>query len=100
MKETFYTKPIHYAPVPAPPDREDLAPDDKHYSVVKFDDWKAPTDSDFWQTVTELDNLDELPISSIGRGESLVIYDVHGNTIASWEGPDHPTAQDFPTNDF
>lgn len=82
--------------MPTPPDRADLAPDEKRYSAVKFDEWKPPTDADFFHKVREFDDLEALPVTSIGRGESLVIYDADGNTVASWDGPDHPTASDIP----
>lgn len=82
--------------MPAPPERDELAPNNKRYSAVKFDEWKAPTDPDFYNIITEFDDPDTLPVTSIGRGESLVIYDANGNAIASWEGPDHPTAINIP----
>ncbi|TKX64361.1 hypothetical protein [Halorubrum sp. GN12_10-3_MGM] len=82
--------------MPAPPSRNELAPDDRRFSAVKFDEWKAPTDPDFYYKVAEFDDSDALPVTSIGRGESLVIYNTDGNTVASWEGPDHPTASKIP----
>jgi hypothetical protein len=82
--------------MPAPPSRDDLSPGKKQYSAVKFDEWKAPTDSDFFHKLGEFDDLDDLPVTAIGRGESLTIYDADGRTVASWDGPDHPTASDIP----
>ncbi|MDL0122392.1 hypothetical protein [Halobacterium salinarum] len=82
--------------MPAPPSRSYLAPEEKQYSAVKFDEWKAPTDPAFYTELGEFDDPDELPSTSIGRGESLVVYDADGKTVASWDGPDHPTATDVP----
>ena len=82
--------------MPTPPQRSDLAPNEKQYSIIKFDEWKAPTDPDFYHRITETDDLNDLPVTSIGRGESLSIYNGEGKVIASWDGPDDPTASDIP----
>ena len=82
--------------MPAPPQRSDLAPNEKRFSVIKFDEWKPPTDPDFFYKVAEIDDLNDLPVTSIGRGESVSIYDADGAVVTSWDGPEDPTASDIP----
>jgi hypothetical protein len=72
-------------------DHEDVHPEDKKYSVVRMDEWKAPSDDDFAIKIAEIDSLDEEPTTVAGRGESIVILDEDGNTVSVTEGPDHPT---------
>lgn len=72
-------------------DREDLHPEEKTYSVVKMDSWKAPADDDFALKIAEIDSLDEDPKTAAGRGESIVILDQDRNTVSVTDGPDHPT---------
>lgn len=71
--------------------REELLPDDKQYSVVKLDTWKAPDDDDFAWKVTEIDSLADGPTTTAGRGESILVLDEDGNSVSSTDGPDHPT---------
>lgn len=85
--------------MPTPPSKVDFTPDEKQYSAVKFDEWKPPGDPEFYYKLGEFDELDDLPVTSIGRGESLVVYRADGETVASWDGPDHPTANDVPEFD-
>ncbi|MFC6875420.1 hypothetical protein [Halobellus marinus] len=72
-------------------DHEDLHPEEKQYSVIKMDEWKAPSDDDFAYKITEIDSLSEGPQTTAGRGESIIILDEDGNTVSVTDGPDHPT---------
>lgn len=72
-------------------DHEEVHPEEKKYSVVRMDEWKAPSDDDFAIKIAEIDSLDEGPTTVAGRGESIVILDEDGNTVSVTEGPDHPT---------
>lgn len=72
-------------------DRLELRPDEKEYSVVKLDTWKAPTDDDFAIKIGELDSLEDGPRTVAGRGESIVVLDSDGNAVSATDGPDHPT---------
>jgi hypothetical protein len=42
-------------------DHEELHPEEKQYSVIKMDEWKAPSDDDFAYKITEIDSLSEAP---------------------------------------
>jgi hypothetical protein len=50
-------------------DHEELHPEEKQYSVIKMDEWKAPSDDDFAYKITEIDSLSEGPQTTAGRGE-------------------------------
>lgn len=71
--------------------REEYLPEEKQYSVVKLDTWKAPDDNDFAWKVGEIDSLNEGPKTTAGRGESILILDEDGNSVSTTDGPDHPT---------
>lgn len=72
-------------------DREHLLPEQKQFSIVKLDTWKAPDDDDFAWKVTEIDSLEEGPATTAGRGQSILVLDADGNTVSTTAGPDHPT---------
>jgi hypothetical protein len=73
-------------------ERDGLLPDEKRYSVVKVDTWKAPDDDDFAFKVGEIDSLADGPVTAAGRGESVVVLDADGKRVSATDGPDHPTA--------
>jgi hypothetical protein len=73
-------------------DHDNLQPKEKQYSVIKMDEWKAPSDDDFAYKITEIDSLSEGPQTAAGRGESIIILDEDGNTVSVTEGPSHSTA--------
>jgi len=71
--------------------KEEPLPEEKQYSVVKLDTWKAPVDDDFAWKIDEINSLDEGPKTTAGRGESILILDEDGNSVSTTDGPDHPT---------
>lgn len=73
-------------------EREGLRPEEKRYSVVKVDTWKAPDDDDFACKIGEIDSLEDGPVTAAGRGESTVVLDADGERVSATDGPDHPTA--------
>ena len=71
-------------------DDESLHPEEKTYSVVKLDTWKAPTDDDFAYKVGEIDSVDADPMTTAGQGEEILIVDGDGNVVSETKGPKDP----------
>lgn len=73
-------------------DRPTLLPEDGAYSIDKIDTWKSPQDDDFAYKVGEISSLDEGPLTTAGRGESVLVLDADGNSVSVTDGPEDPTA--------